>query len=85
MPDGIDLIQIFCFLTNLALSMCLHCRYREKTVADVVHQHKAKMLNSPIYIWQGGFRDQISYPDPERRQVLWKPTGLAKNSPYSCY
>ncbi|DBB02473.1 hypothetical protein WJX82_005804 [Trebouxia sp. C0006] len=58
-------------------------RFRKVLVADVIHQRKAIRSNNPIYIWQGGFRDQIPCKDPE--QVLWRPTGLARNSPYECY
>ncbi|KAL0028754.1 hypothetical protein WJX79_005068 [Trebouxia sp. C0005] len=58
-------------------------RFRKVLVADVIHHRKAIRSNNPIYIWQGGFRDQIPCNNPE--QVLWKPTGLARNSPYECY
>ncbi|KAL0037517.1 hypothetical protein WJX77_000810 [Trebouxia sp. C0004] len=58
-------------------------RFRKVLVADVIHQRMATRSNNPIYIWQGGFREQVPCKDPE--QVLWKPTGLARNSPYVCY
>ena len=61
----------------------LSCRFRKVLVADVIHQRKAIRSNNPIYIWQGGFRDQVPRKDSE--QVLWRPTGLARNSPYECY
>lgn len=59
------------------------CRFRQVLVADIIHQHKAVRSNNPIYIWQGGFREETPCKDPE--QALWKPTGLAKTSPYECY
>lgn len=61
----------------------LHCRFRKVLVADILHQHKVVRKNNPIFIWQGGFRDYIPCKDPE--QAMWKPTGLARNSPYECY